>query len=94
MIKKSLGMIETRGLVAAVQAADAMLKAADVAVAGFNIVGSGFVCVMVDGDVAAVQSAVAVGGQSTRNLGELIAQNVIPRPHEEVIKFITMMDLL
>ncbi len=94
MIKKALGMVETRGLVAAVQASDAMVKAANVEIVNFKVVGSGLVAVMVDGDVAAVQSAVDIGADACGRLGELIAYNVIPRPHEEVIKFITMMDLI
>lgn len=86
-------MVETRGLVAAVQASDAMVKAANVEIVRFKIVGSGMVAVMVDGDVASVQSAVDIGANSCGKLGELIAHTVIPRPHEEVLKFITMMDL-
>lgn len=94
MIKQSLGMIETKGFTAALQAADDMVKAANVTLASFQVVGSGFVAVLVDGDVAAVQSAVGAGAENGKRLGELIAHHVIPRPHEEVIKFITMMDLI
>ncbi len=93
MIKKALGIVETRGLVAAIQASDAMLKSANVDIYNFKMVGSGLVAVLIDGDVASVQSAVSAGVDSCGRLGELIAYNVIPRPHEEVIKLMTMMDL-
>lgn len=94
MIKNALGMVETRGLVAALSASDAMVKTAQVEIANFKVVGSGLVAVMIDGDVASVQSAVSSGSEAAKQVGELIAFNVIPRPHEEVIKFITMMDLV
>lgn len=93
MIKQALGMVETRGMVAAIQASDAMVKTSNVEIKNFKVVGSALVAVLIDGDVASVQSAVRAGVDSCSELGELIACNVIPRPHEEVIKFITMMDL-
>jgi microcompartment protein CcmL/EutN len=93
MIKKALGMVETRGMVAAIQATDAMLKSANIEIYNFKVVGSGLVAVLIDGDVASVQSAVRTGVDSCQRLGEIIAYNVIPRPHEEVIKLMTMMDL-
>ena len=84
MAYEALGMIETRGLVAAIEAADAMCKAANVVLVGTEKIGSGLVTVMVRGDVGAVKSAVEAGANSASGLGELIATHVIPRPHTEV----------
>ena len=81
---EALGMVETRGLVAAIEAADAMVKAANVVLIGTEKIGSGLVSVMVRGDVGAVKSAVEAGASSAARLGEVIATHVIPRPHEEV----------
>jgi ethanolamine utilization protein EutM len=81
---QALGFIETRGLVAALQAADTMVKSADVRIADFNYVGSGIVAVIIEGEVAAVQSAVDNGKLEAEKLGEIIAVNVIARPHEEI----------
>ncbi len=86
MALEALGMIETRGLVAAVEAADAMLKAANVVLIGTEKIGSGLVSVMVRGDVGAVKAAVEAGSTSASRLGELIATHVIPRPHADVEK--------
>lgn len=94
MGKEALGMIETKGLTAAIQASDAMVKTADVAITKFYVVGSGFVVVMIEGDVAAVKSAVDAGQNSIGGIGELVAFHVLPRPHEDVIKFISLMDLI
>ena len=88
MSLEALGMIETRGLVAAVEAADAMLKAANVALVGTEKIGSGLVTVMVRGDVGAVKSAVEAGQANASRLGEIIATHVIPRPHSDVEKII------
>ncbi len=88
MTLEALGMIETRGLVAAVEAADAMLKAANVALVGTEKIGSGLVTVMVRGDVGAVKSAVEAGQANASRLGEIIATHVIPRPHSDVEKII------
>ncbi len=88
MALEALGMIETRGLVAAIEAADAMLKAANVALVGTEKIGSGLVSVMVRGDVGAVKAAVEAGGQSAQKLGEIIATHVIPRPHSDVEKIL------
>lgn len=93
MIKQSIGLIETRGMVAALQASDAMTKAAKVSIINFYQVGSGLICVMVEGEVAAVQSAVQVGIEAAKKLGEIVSYNVIPRPHDEVSKLIEIMDL-
>ena len=78
---ESLGMIETRGLVAMIEAADAMVKAANVRIVGWQKIGSGYVTVMVRGDVAAVRAATDAGAAAARRVGELLAVHVIPRPH-------------
>ncbi len=88
MTQLALGMIETRGLVAAVEAADAMLKAANVELVGTEKIGSGLVSVMVRGDVGAVKAAVEAGASSAERLGEVIATHVIPRPHADVEKIL------
>lgn len=84
MAQEALGMIETRGLTAAIEAADAMTKAAEVTLVGTEKIGSGLVTVMVRGDVGAVKSAVEAGANSASSLGELVATHVIPRPHSDV----------
>ena len=88
MAQEALGMVETRGLVAAIEAADAMTKAANVTLVGTEKIGSGLVTVMVRGDVGAVKSAVESGAASASRLGELVATHVIPRPHTEVEKIL------
>ncbi len=88
MAKEALGMIVTRGLTAAVEAADAMVKAAEVALVGTEKIGSGLVTVMVRGDVGAVKAATEAGATTAARLGELIAVHVIPRPHEDVEKIL------
>jgi len=88
MALEALGMVETRGLVAAIEAADAMLKAANVVLIGTEKIGSGLVSVMVRGDVGAVKAAVEAGSSSASRLGELIATHVIPRPHGDVEKIL------
>jgi len=84
MNNQALGMIETRGLVAVTEAADAMLKAANVQLVGMEKIGSGLVTVMVRGDVGAVKAAVEAGAAVASRLGEVIATHVIPRPHEDI----------
>jgi len=81
---QALGMVESRGLVGAIEAADAMVKAADVALIGKENIGSGLVTVMVRGDVGAVKAAVEAGAASAKRVGELVSVHVIPRPHGEV----------
>ena len=81
---EALGMIETRGLVAAIEAADAMVKAANVTLIGTEKIGSGLVSVMVRGDVGAVKAATEAGSQAAARLGEIVAVHVIPRPHQDV----------
>lgn len=84
MIKEALGMVETKGLVGAIEAADAMLKAANVALVGYQKIGSGLVTVMVRGDVGAVKAATDAGAASAQKVGEVVSTHVIPRPHSEV----------
>lgn len=84
MAQEALGMIETRGLTAAIEAADAMVKAAEVTLIGTEKIGSGLVSVMVRGDVGAVKAAVEAGSATASRLGEVIATHVIPRPHSDV----------
>ena len=82
--QNALGMIETRGLVGAIEAADAMVKAANVTLMGRTQVGGGLVTVMVRGDVGAVKAAVDAGAAAAKNVGELISVHVIPRPRDDV----------
>ncbi|MGL5512732.1 MAG: BMC domain-containing protein [Sporomusa sp.] len=77
-------MIETKGLVGAIEAADAMVKAANVVLVGYEKIGSGLVTVMVRGDVGAVKAAADAGAAAARNVGEVISIHVIPRPHSDV----------
>ena len=81
---QALGMIETKGLVASIEAADAMVKAANVKLIGKVHVGGGLVTVMVRGDVGAVKSAVDAGAAAAERVGDLISVHVIPRPHDDV----------
>jgi microcompartment protein CcmL/EutN len=80
----ALGMIETRGLVAMIEAADAMVKAAKVTLVGWEKIGSGYVTILCRGDVAAVKSATDAGAAAARRVGELISVHVIPRPHSSL----------
>ena len=91
MAQEALGMIETRGLTAAVEAADAMVKAAEVTLIGTEKIGSGLVSVMVRGDVGAVKAAVEAGSAAAERLGEVIATHVIPRPHNDVEKLLPVL---
>ena len=88
MAQQALGMVETRGLTAAIEAADAMTKAAEVTLVGTEKIGSGLVTVMVRGDVGAVKAAVETGADAAGRLGELVATHVIPRPHNDVEKIL------
>ncbi|MEI2357564.1 BMC domain-containing protein [Mesobacillus zeae] len=89
MMNESLGMIETRGITAAIEAADAMLKAANVEIVSSEKIGSGLVSVIVKGDVGAVKAATEVGAEAAQRVGELVAVHVIPRPHSDVAKLLT-----
>ena len=84
MEKQALGMVETKGLVGSIEAADAMVKAANVHLIGKVHVGGGQVTVMVRGDVGAVKASVEAGGAAAKRVGELISVHVIPRPHDDV----------
>ena len=88
MAATAIGMIETRGLTASIEAADAMVKSANVSLVGYEKIGSGLVTVMVRGDVGAVKAAVDAGACSAEKVGEVVAQHVIPRPHTDVEKIL------
>ena len=90
MAQKAIGMIETKGLVGAVEAADAMVKAANVQIVGMEKVGGGLVTVLVRGDVGAVKAATEAGAESARSVGELVSVHVIPRPHAETEALLPM----
>lgn len=84
MAGQALGMIETKGLVCQFEATDAMLKAANVEMLGWEKIGSGHVIVFIRGDVAAVKAAVEAGATAAQSIGEVVAVHVIPRPHEDL----------
>ncbi|EGP4965687.1 BMC domain-containing protein [Enterococcus faecium] len=84
MQQEALGLIETRGLVASIEAADAMVKAANVTLVGQEKIGQGLITVMVRGDVGAVKAAVDAGVAAAENIGEVVSNYVIPRPHTDV----------
>ncbi len=83
-VGEALGMVETKGLVGAISAADAMVKAANVSLLGKEQIGGGYVTVMVRGDVGAVQASTDAGAEAARGYGELVSVHVIPRPHTEI----------
>ena len=83
-MKQALGMVETKGLVGAIEAADAMVKAANVTLLGKQKIGSGLVTVMVRGDVGAVKAAVEAGSAAAKRVGEVYSIHVIPSPHDDV----------
>jgi ethanolamine utilization protein EutM len=87
-LDSAIGLIETRGLVAAIEAADAMVKAADVDMAGWQRIGGGLVTTMVRGDVAAVRAATDAGAAAARAVGEVVAVHVIPRPHDSLVELL------
>lgn len=80
----ALGMIETKGLIASIEAADAMVKAANVSLVGREMIGSGLITVMVRGDVGAVKAATDAGAAAAERVGQLVSVHVIPRPHGEI----------
>ena len=84
MSQEALGLVETKGLIGSVEAADAMVKAANVVLIGKEYIGAGYVTVMVRGDVGAVKAATDAGAAAARRVGELVSVHVIPRPHAEV----------
>ena len=85
---QALGMIETKGLVGSIEAADAMVKAANVSLIGYEKIGSGLVTVMVRGDVGAVKASVDAGSAAAEKVGEVVSVHVIPRPHTDVEKIL------
>lgn len=84
MSQEALGMVETKGLVGAIEAADAMVKAANVALVGTEKIGSGLVTVMVRGDIGAVKASVDAGAAAAERVGQVVSTHVIPRPHKDV----------
>ncbi|MFH2116636.1 MAG: BMC domain-containing protein [Bacillota bacterium] len=90
---EALGLIETRGFVGAIEAADAMVKAANVRLIGKEKSGSGLVTVMVRGDVGAVKAATEAGAEAARRVGELVSVHVIPRPHADVEELLSKSDI-
>jgi ethanolamine utilization protein EutM len=88
MSHDALGLIETKGLIGSIEAADAMVKAANVILIGKEYIGAGYVTVMVRGDVGAVKAATDAGAAAARRVGELVSVHVIPRPHAEVEKIL------
>jgi ethanolamine utilization protein EutM len=84
MTADALGMVETKGLIGSIEAADAMVKAANVILVGKEYIGAGYVTVLVRGDVGAVKAATDAGAAAARRVGELVSVHVIPRPHAEV----------
>ncbi|MBK9168281.1 MAG: BMC domain-containing protein [Bryobacterales bacterium] len=85
---EALGLVETKGLVGAIEAADAMVKTANVVVTGKEYIGAGYVTITVRGDVGAVKAATDAGAAAARRVGELVSVHVIPRPHDEVEKIL------
>lgn len=90
---EALGMVETRGLVGAIEAADAMVKAANVILVGYEKIGSGLVTVMVRGDVGAVKAATDSGAAAAEKVGEVVSIHVIPRPHTDIEKILPKVDV-
>ncbi|KKM11462.1 carboxysome structural protein EutM [Clostridiales bacterium PH28_bin88] len=85
---EALGMVETRGLIGAIEAADAMVKAANVTLVGYEKIGSGLVTVMVRGDVGATKAATDAGAAAAKKVGEVVSVHVIPRPHSDTEKIL------
>mgnify|MGYP000671976756 CR=1 FL=1 len=92
MTGEALGMVETRGLIPAIEAADAMVKAANVKLIGYEKIGSGLVTVMVRGDVGAKKAATDAGAAAARKVGEVVSVHVIPRPHTDVEKILPKLE--
>jgi ethanolamine utilization protein EutM len=89
MSHDALGMVETKGFVGAIEAADAMVKTANVELVGKEYIGAGYVTVLVRGDVGAVKAATDAGASAARRVGELVSVHVIPRPHDEVDRLLS-----
>lgn len=93
-MQEALGMIETRGLTALIEACDAMVKAANVKLVGWEKIGSGYVTAFVRGDVAAVKAATDAGAAAAKKLGELVSVHVIPRPHSNLEDVLPIREIL
>ncbi|KAI3350852.1 MULTISPECIES: BMC domain-containing protein [Clostridium] len=93
MMKDALGMVETKGLIGAIEAADAMVKSANVTLVGYEKIGSGLVTVMVRGDVGAVKAATDAGAAAAQKVGEVVSIHVIPRPHIDTEKILPQSNL-
>ena len=93
-MQEALGMIETRGLTALIEACDAMVKAANVKLVGWEKIGSGYVAAFVRGDVAAVKAATDAGAAAAKKLGELVSVHVIPRPHSNLDEVLPIREIL
>ncbi len=93
-MQEALGMIETRGLTALIEACDAMVKAANVKLVGWEKIGSGYVTAFVRGDVAAVKAATDAGAAAAKKLGELVSVHVIPRPHSNLDEVLPIKEIL
>jgi ethanolamine utilization protein EutM/ethanolamine utilization protein EutN len=93
-MQEALGMIETRGLTALIEACDAMVKAANVKLVGWEKIGSGYVTAFVRGDVAAVKAATDAGAAAAKKLGELVSVHVIPRPHSNLDEVLPIKEML
>ncbi|MHB1042805.1 MAG: propanediol utilization microcompartment protein PduA [Eubacteriales bacterium] len=89
---EALGLVETKGLVPSIEAADAMVKAANVVLLGYEKIGAGFVTVMVRGDVGAVKAATDAGAAAAKRVGEVVSVHVIPRPHMDVEKILPVVE--
>lgn len=87
-MSEALGMVETKGLIGAIEAADAMVKAANVVLVGYEKIGSGLVTVMVRGDVGAIKAATDAGAAAAQKVGKVVSIHVIPRPHVDVEKIL------
>ncbi|ACD22398.1 propanediol utilization microcompartment protein PduA [Clostridium botulinum] len=92
-MKDALGMVETKGLIGAIEAADAMVKSANVILVGYEKIGSGLVTVMVRGDVGAVKAATDAGAAAAQKVGEVVSIHVIPRPHIDTEKILPQSNL-
>ncbi|ACD52610.1 propanediol utilization microcompartment protein PduA [Clostridium botulinum] len=92
-MKDALGMVETKGLIGAIEAADAMVKSANVTLVGYEKIGSGLVTVMVRGDVGAVKAATDAGAAAAQKVGEVVSIHVIPRPHIDTEKILPQSNL-
>lgn len=92
MMNQAMGMIETRGLTASIEAADSMLKAANVEIIGSEKIGSGLVSIIIQGEVGAVKAATEVGAEAAQRIGEVVSVHVIPRPQSDINKILPILN--